>query len=125
MCCAGLQQLKPGPPCRREQFAGGLGAGLQGCLACTAAVLRGSQQAPCGNWLQDSCLALCLCSTLGGPAGVSGPQADPVEAATLTVRALQRTVPAAVPGVVFLSGGQSEEDATIMLDAMNRLMTKR
>ncbi len=43
----------------------------------------------------------------------------------LTVRALQRTVPAAVPGVVFLSGGQSEEDATIVLDAMNRLMTKR
>eukprot|EP00891_Asterochloris_glomerata_P001810 jgi/Astpho2/1810/Aster-07567 len=58
-------------------------------------------------------------------AGVSGPQANPVEAATLTVRALQRTVPAAVPGVVFLSGGQSEEDATIVLDAMNRLMTKR
>ena len=72
-----------------------------------------------------SCLALLETWALGCPAGVSGPQADPVEAATLTVRALQRTVPAAVPGVVFLSGGQSEEDATIMLDAMNRLMTKR
>ena len=43
----------------------------------------------------------------------------------LTVRALQRTVPAAVPGVVFLSGGQSEEDATIHLNAMNQIPTKR
>lgn len=37
-----------------------------------------------------------------------------------TVRALQRTVPPAVPGVVFLSGGQSESDATINLDAINK-----
>ena len=32
-------------------------------------------------------------------------------------------VPAAVPGIVFLSGGQSDEDATLHLDAMNRLGT--
>jgi fructose-bisphosphate aldolase class I len=37
------------------------------------------------------------------------------------VRTLQRTVPAAVAGVVFLSGGQSEEDASVNLDAMNKL----
>ena len=43
----------------------------------------------------------------------------------LTVRALQRTVPAAVPGIVFLSGGQSEEDASVNLDAMNKLSTRR
>ena len=43
----------------------------------------------------------------------------------LTVRALQRTVPAAVPGIVFLSGGQSEEDASVNLDAMNKLATRR
>ncbi len=41
------------------------------------------------------------------------------------MRALQRTVPAAVPGVVFLSGGQSEEDASVNLDAMNKLNTRR
>jgi fructose-bisphosphate aldolase class I len=41
--------------------------------------------------------------------------------ATATVVTLMRTVPPAVPGVVFLSGGQSEEDATINLDAMNKL----
>lgn len=35
--------------------------------------------------------------------------------------ALRRTVPAAVPGIVFLSGGQSEEEATQNLNAMNKL----
>ena len=37
------------------------------------------------------------------------------------MHALQRTVPPAVAGVVFLSGGQSEEDASVNLDAMNKL----
>lgn len=39
--------------------------------------------------------------------------------AQATVEALQRTVPSAVPGVVFLSGGQSEADATVNLNAIN------
>lgn len=43
--------------------------------------------------------------------------------ATLTV--MQRTVPAAVPGITFLSGGQSEEDATIHLNAMNAIGGKK
>lgn len=38
---------------------------------------------------------------------------------------MQRTVPPAVPGIVFLSGGQSEEDASVNLDAMNKLPTRR
>jgi fructose-bisphosphate aldolase class I len=42
-----------------------------------------------------------------------------------TVTALQRTVPAAVPGVVFLSGGQSEEDATLNLNAINACHGKK
>lgn len=42
-----------------------------------------------------------------------------------TVRALLRTVPAAVPAIVFLSGGQSEEDATVNLNAMNKLKGKK
>jgi fructose-bisphosphate aldolase class I len=46
---------------------------------------------------------------------------SPAEIATCTVVALQRTVPAAVPGIVFLSGGQSEEDATVNLSHMNKL----
>lgn len=44
----------------------------------------------------------------------------PTEIAVATLRVLQRTVPAAVPGICFLSGGQSEEEATVNLDAINR-----
>lgn len=42
-----------------------------------------------------------------------------------TVRALLRTVPPAVPAIVFLSGGQSEEEATVNLNAMNMLKGKK
>lgn len=45
--------------------------------------------------------------------------------AKATVTALQRTVPPAVPGVVFLSGGQSEVDATINLNAINTFPGKK
>jgi fructose-bisphosphate aldolase class I len=48
-------------------------------------------------------------------------RAGPVDIARATVIALSRTVPPAVPGVVFLSGGQSELEASINLDAMNKL----
>jgi fructose-bisphosphate aldolase class I len=41
------------------------------------------------------------------------------EVAENTVRCLKRTVPAAVPGIAFLSGGQSDEEATAHLSAMN------
>jgi fructose-bisphosphate aldolase, class I len=47
-------------------------------------------------------------------------QAGVDEVAERTVRVLRRTVPAAVAGVVFLSGGQSDELATEHLNAMNR-----
>uniref|UniRef100_A0A674NMQ1 Fructose-bisphosphate aldolase n=2 Tax=Takifugu rubripes TaxID=31033 RepID=A0A674NMQ1_TAKRU len=42
------------------------------------------------------------------------------EIAMATVTALRRTVPPAVPGITFLSGGQSEEEASINLNAMNQ-----
>lgn len=45
--------------------------------------------------------------------------ATPEEIATMTVRCMQRTVPAAVPAIMFLSGGQSEEEATRNLNAIN------
>jgi len=44
----------------------------------------------------------------------------PAEIACATVTALQRTVPPAVAGITFLSGGQSEEDASVNLDAINK-----
>ena len=43
------------------------------------------------------------------------------EVAGWTIRAMRRHVPAAVAGLVFLSGGQSDEDATANLDALNRV----
>eukprot|EP00192_Tetraselmis_astigmatica_P025434 CAMPEP_0117665370 /NCGR_PEP_ID=MMETSP0804-20121206/9772_1 /TAXON_ID=1074897 /ORGANISM="Tetraselmis astigmatica, Strain CCMP880" /LENGTH=279 /DNA_ID=CAMNT_0005472775 /DNA_START=876 /DNA_END=1715 /DNA_ORIENTATION=- len=53
--------------------------------------------------------------------GADGPNVDPRMAAALTVQTLQRTVPSAVPGVMFLSGGQSEVEATAHLNQMNKL----
>ncbi len=55
------------------------------------------------------------------PGYACGEQADPEEIAAWTIRALRRHVPAAVPGVVFLSGGQSDDDATANLGALNRV----
>ncbi len=48
-------------------------------------------------------------------------QAGASEVAESTVRCLRRTVPSAVPGIVFLSGGQSPEQATLHLSAMNAM----
>jgi fructose-bisphosphate aldolase, class I len=46
-------------------------------------------------------------------------QASDDEVAELTIRCFRERVPAAVPGIVFLSGGQSDEQATRRLNAMN------
>ncbi|VDM44507.1 unnamed protein product [Toxocara canis] len=54
-----------------------------------------------------------------------GPKVSPEDIARATVTCLQRTVPVAVPGVVFLSGGQSEEDATLNLNAINQYQGKK
>jgi fructose-bisphosphate aldolase, class I len=50
-------------------------------------------------------------------------QASVAEVAEKTVRLLKACVPAAVPGIAFLSGGQSDEEATAHLNAMHRLGT--
>lgn len=49
----------------------------------------------------------------------------PDEIAWKTVRTLLRTLPGAVPGVTFLSGGQSEEEATENLNAINKIPEKK
>jgi fructose-bisphosphate aldolase, class I len=46
--------------------------------------------------------------------------ASPDDVAEWTLKCFRRHVPAAVPGIVFLSGGQSDEDATANLNAMNK-----
>jgi fructose-bisphosphate aldolase, class I len=48
-------------------------------------------------------------------------RASPEKVAETTVRVLKRHVPAAVPGIAFLSGGQSPTEATLHLSLMNRL----
>ena len=55
------------------------------------------------------------------PGQHSGTSASVEQVAELTVRALKATVPPAVPGIAFLSGGQSDELATAHLSAMNAM----
>ncbi len=55
------------------------------------------------------------------PGKKSPKQASIEEVAEKTVRVLKACVPAAVPGIAFLSGGQSDEEATAHLDAINKL----
>jgi len=49
---------------------------------------------------------------------------DPEIIAELTIRTMERSVPAAVPGIVFLSGGLSEEAASVYLNLMNKIIRK-
>jgi fructose-bisphosphate aldolase, class I len=55
------------------------------------------------------------------PGKKSGKRASVEEVAEKTLRVLKACVPAAVPGIAFLSGGQSDEQATAHLDAMHRM----
>jgi fructose-bisphosphate aldolase class I len=53
--------------------------------------------------------------------GSTAPDRAPAEeVARRTVACFKEAVPAAVPGIVFLSGGQSDDEATVNLDAINR-----
>lgn len=49
---------------------------------------------------------------------------SPEEIAKYTVRTMERRVPCAVPGIMFLSGGMSEEEASVNLNAMNAMSRK-
>ena len=55
------------------------------------------------------------------PGKKSAKQASDAEIAEKTLRVLKACVPAAVPGIAFLSGGQSDVEATARLDAMNKI----
>jgi fructose-bisphosphate aldolase class I len=55
------------------------------------------------------------------PGKKSPKRASVEEVAEKTLRVLKACVPAAVPGIAFLSGGQSDEEATAHLDAMHRM----
>ncbi len=55
------------------------------------------------------------------PGTTSGEKASVEEVAEATLQVLRSTVPATLAGIVFLSGGQSDEDATAHLNAMNQM----
>jgi len=55
------------------------------------------------------------------PGKKSAKRASVEEVAEKTVKVLKACVPATVPGIAFLSGGQSDEEATAHLDAINRI----
>merc|ERR1711871_1379700 len=57
--------------------------------------------------------------------GVGCPdKSDPKTIAEMTVRTLDRSLPASMPGVTFLSGGISEEDSSIYLNEINKIERK-
>ncbi|SDY74507.1 fructose-bisphosphate aldolase, class I [Lysobacter sp. yr284] len=55
------------------------------------------------------------------PGTTAAEQASVEDVAAATLQCLKSTVPATLPGIVFLSGGQSDEDATAHLNAMNQM----
>lgn len=57
----------------------------------------------------------------GADAAGSKPSPEEIAAATLTC--MRRVVPAAIPGIMFLSGGQSEQEATVNLNAVNVMVS--
>lgn len=65
-----------------------------------------------------------ICRINGGTSCILGQSCPkkytPEQIGEATVTALQRTVPPAVPGITFLSGGQSEEEASVNLNAVNK-----
>ncbi len=65
--------------------------------------------------------AMVLKPNMAVPGKKCARQASPEQVASATLRVLRNCAPAAVPGIAFLSGGQSEVEATANLDAINRL----
>jgi fructose-bisphosphate aldolase class I len=92
---------------------------LARCFEVTEATLRAVFSALSGQRVRPEAMLLKASMVLPGK---SCPQQAGVgEVAEATLRCLRRTVPAAVPGIVFLSGGQDEVHATAHLNAMNAM----
>lgn len=85
----------------------------------TESALRTLFTALAAHRVQQECLLLKVNMVLAGTRCAHG--GGVTEVAQATWRCMMRSVPAAVPGIVFLSGGQSDVRATEHLDALNRL----
>ena len=92
---------------------------IERCEEVTEATLRATFAALAAHNVSSEHTILKASMVVSGKA--NGRQAGVDEVAERTLRVLKRTVPAALPGVVFLSGGQSDVNATAHLDAMNRI----
>jgi len=93
--------------------------GIEGCAEATEAAQHALYHAlaELGVSLEHTILK----PNMVHPGKDSGSRPGPEEIAAWTLRVLKRTTPAAVPSINFLSGGQSPEEATANLAAMNRL----
>lgn len=94
---------------------------LQRCSEVTEAVLHAVFHALYRNGVALEYMLLKPSMVLPGKEHVR--KAGPEEVARATIKVLRRTVPAAVPSINFLSGGQTPEQATANLNAMNVLFT--
>jgi fructose-bisphosphate aldolase class I len=90
---------------------------LERCHEVSEAVLRATFQACYGQRVSAEHLILKASMVISGKACPT--QASEEQVADMTVECLKRAVPAALPGVVFLSGGQSDEKAAAHLSLMN------
>jgi len=98
---------------------------LEDCIEATQYVLAGVVKALHDHHIFfEGCLLKPNMVTPGqGHASYKTTSAQEIARATVTV--LQRTVPASIPGIFFLSGGQSEEEASRNLNAINALETAK
>ncbi|GMH40656.1 hypothetical protein BSKO_08560 [Bryopsis sp. KO-2023] len=74
-------------------------------------------------WKQGVCLEGCLLKPQMMINGTEfeGPRASKGEVAECTLRVMRRCIPPALPGIMFLSGGQTESEATVNLNEINRV----
>jgi len=89
------------------------------CVEVTQWVLKETFQALFFN--RVALEGMVLKPNMAVPGKKSAKRASVAEVAEKTLKVLKACVPAAVPGIAFLSGGQSDEEATAHLDAMNRM----
>jgi fructose-bisphosphate aldolase class I len=89
------------------------------CVEVTTWVLKETFQALFFN--RVALEGMVLKPNMAVPGKKSGKRASVAEVADKTLRVLKACVPAAVPGIAFLSGGQSDEEATAHLDAINKM----
>jgi fructose-bisphosphate aldolase class I len=95
------------------------GHDIDRCVEVTGWVLKETFQALFFN--RVALEGMVLKPNMAVPGKKSGKRASVEEVAEKTLRVLKECVPAAVPGIAFLSGGQSDEDATAHLDAINKM----